>query len=432
MRQRTQDEVSTVQRRIAELGQRYGELRVLNHHITPSWMREAYRLTRKDGASGVDGERSEDFAANLDANISELIDLSKSGNYRAPPVLRSYIPKGNGEKRPLGIPTFRDKVMQRAIGMLLEPIYEPIFHDCSYGFRPGRSAHDCVKALREELRKMGDCFVLDIDIRKYFDSIPKAEIRKLVDQRVRDKVVTRMIGKWLNAGVMEKGTVSYSTLGTPQGGVISPILSNIYLHYVLDEWFHETVLKHIRGSARLFRFADDFVIVCKRNDDAKRILEAVGKRLSKYGLNIHPDKSRLVEFRRPSDAGQSGGFNFLGFTFYWGKSRNKRSVVRVKSAKERMARILHRLWELCSKMRHCPIVEQQTRLNRVLRGHYNYYNVSFNQRCVWSVRYWAYGIWRYWLNRRAQRRTMTWEKFKLLTRRYPLVYPSPGEIYTLW
>jgi group II intron reverse transcriptase/maturase len=322
--------------------------------------------------------------------------------------------------------------MQRAIGMLLEPIYEPIFHDCSYGFRPGRSAHDCVKALREELRKMGDCFVLDIDIRKYFDSIPKAEIRKLVDQRVRDKVVTRMIGKWLNAGVMEKGTVSYSTLGTPQGGVISPILSNIYLHYVLDEWFHETVLKHIRGSARLFRFADDFVIVCKRNDDAKRILEAVGKRLSKYGLNIHPDKSRLVEFRRPSDAGQSGGFNFLGFTFYWGKSRNKRSVVRVKSAKERMARILHRLWELCSKMRHCPIVEQQTRLNRVLRGHYNYYNVSFNQRCVWSVRYWAYGIWRYWLNRRAQRRTMTWEKFKLLTRRYPLVYPSPGEIYTLW
>jgi len=232
-----------------------------------------------------------------------------------------------------------------------------------------------------------------------------------------------MINKWLHAGVMENGNVSYSDVGTPQGGVLSPFLANIYLHYVLDEWFHEIALKHINSQAKIFRFADDFVVVCKERGDAEKILKALHNRFQKFELEIHPAKSRLVDFCKPKD-GKSESFDFLGFTFYWGKSRNKKRLVRVKTTGERVSRTMHRLNMLCSKIRHWPIRDQQARLNRALRGHYNYYGVSFNQRGVWTIRYFCAQIWRKWLDRRSQKRHMPWVKFKRILNTHQLVYPT--------
>lgn len=422
-------DVSTVQQKIASNARKHPQVHGLNQHLNEEWLKEAFRRTRKDGAKGVDGKSSADFENNLEGNIRELIDLCKSGKYRAPSARRAYIPKGNGECRPLGIPTFSDKVLQRAVLMLLEPIYEPMFYDCSYGFRPKRSAHGCLRDLRSCLQEFQGGFVLDMDISKYFDSIPRKTLRDIVGQRVGDGVIVRMVNKWLHAGVMENGNVSFSDVGTPQGGVLSPFLANIYLHHVLDEWFHEVVLKHINSQAKLFRFADDFVVICKEKDDAERIFQAMHGRFQKFGLAIHPVKSRLTDFRRSSE-GKGGSFDFLGFTFYWGMSRNKKRLVRVKTAGDRFSRTMRRLNILCSEIRHWPIKDQQARLNRALRGHYNYYGVSFNQRGVWTIRYFCTRIWRKWLDRRSQKRHMKWAKFKRILETHQLVYPS--RIVELW
>ena len=232
----------------------------LHHVLDLEWMLEAYRATRKDGATGVDGATAADYAEQLEANLLDLLDRIKSGRYRAPPVRRSYIPKADGSQRPLGIPTFEDKVAQRAIVMLLETIYEQDFLPCSYGFRPGRSAHEALHDLRTALMTQGMRWVLDIDIKRYFDTIPHDQLRRCLDRRVTDGVVRRMIDKWLAAGVLEDGSLSYSTEGTPQGGVISPLLANIYLHCVLDEWVATVVSQHLKGRYILVRYADDLVM----------------------------------------------------------------------------------------------------------------------------------------------------------------------------
>jgi group II intron reverse transcriptase/maturase len=231
----------------------------LAHHIDIEWLREAYRRTRKDGAVGVDGQTAVEYAANLEVNLQSLLDRAKSGDpYRAPPVRRVHIPKGDGSKtRPIGIPTFEDKVLQRAVAMVLEAVYEQDFYDCSYGFRPGRSAHDALRALREPLMEMNGGWVLEADIEKFFDSVDRAQLQEILRRRVRDGVLLRLIGKWLNAGVMEDGRVYRPDAGTPQGGVISPLLANIYLHEVLDEWFACQVKTRLRGRAHLVRYADD-------------------------------------------------------------------------------------------------------------------------------------------------------------------------------
>ena len=421
--------VSTVQQKIAQIASKHQHVQTISQYLTDEWVKEAFRRTRKTGAAGVDGKTSKDFEENFDKNITDLIDLCKSGRYRAPSARRVYIPKGNGENRPLGIPTFSDKVLQRAVLMLLEPIFEPMFYGSSYGFRPGKSAHDCIKDLRESLHTSGGCHVIDVDIRKFFDTIPRQLMREQVEQRVRDGVITRIIAKWLHAGIMENGNVSYSDLGTPQGGVLSPFLANVFLHYVLDEWFHETATKHLRGKAEIFRFADDFVIVCRTRDDAERLLKALHGRLGKYGLDLHPTKTRLVDFRKPRE-GKSESFDFLGFTFYWGKSRRKKRIVRVKTMGERVTRTMSRLNLLCRAIRHWPITDQWARINRALRGHYNYYGVSFNQRGVWRIRYFATFIWQKWLSRRSQKRHMGWGKFRKLLLRYPLAQPK--RMVALW
>jgi RNA-directed DNA polymerase len=283
----------------------------LAHHIDIEWLREAYRRTRKDGAVGVDGQTAVEYAA--------------GDHYRAPPVRRVHIPKGDGSKtRPIGIPTFEDKVLQRAVAMVLEALYEQDFYDCSYGFRPGRSAHDALRALREPLMEMNGGWVLEADIEKFFDSVDRAQLQEILRRRVRDGVLHRLIGKWLNAGVTEEGRVYRPDAGTPQGGVISPLLANIYLHEVLDEWFARQVKSRLRGRAHLVRYADDFVIAFEREEDARRVMDVLPKRFGKYGLRLYPEKTQLVRFNRPrhnaptrDDAAEPESFDLLGFTHYW-------------------------------------------------------------------------------------------------------------------
>ena len=364
--------LSTKRQRIAELARskRGVALSTLHHVIDLEWMKEAYRLTRKDGAPGIDGVTAADYATNLEANLLDLLGRIKSGRYQAPPVRRAYIPKADGSRRPLGLPTFEDKVAQRAIVMVLEAVYEQDFLPCSYGFRPGRSAHQALQHLRTGFMSQGLRWVLDIDIVKYFDSISHSHLRDFLDRRVTDGVIRRMIDKWLKAGVLEDGLLRHATEGSPQGGVISPCLSNIFLHHVLDEWFESEVRPRLKGRSTLARFADDAVMAFADFHDAKRVLDVLGKRLARYGLTLHPDKTRFVDFRidrtdgkdHPETDGTS--FTFLGFCHVWGKSRKGKNVVRQVTAKNRYARALATVTDWCRNNRHLPIRDQHAHLSR--------------------------------------------------------------------
>ena len=341
-------------------------------------MTEAYRLTRKDGAPGIDGVTAKDYEANLEANLLDLLARIKSGRYQAPPVRRHYIPKADGTKRPLGIPTLEDKVAQRAIVMLLEPMYETEFLPCSYGFRPGKSPHDALRALRNGFMEQGLRWAVDADISKYFDTIDHAHLRCFLDQRVTDGVVRRMIDKWLKAGVLEQGVLRRTAGGTPQGGVISPLLANIYLHYVLDRWFEEKVRPRVHGRCLLVRYADDFVAAFEDHLPGKLLPGALEKRFARYGLTLHPTKTRFVDFRfkRPQGrhpAAVGTTFNFLGFTHVWGRSENGKNVVRQITAKDRFARALARVTDWCRLNLHLPFRAQHAHLSRMIRGHIAYY-----------------------------------------------------------
>ena len=273
----------------------------LGHLIDLDWLKEAFHRTRKDGAVGVDGQDGEDYAANLEGNLKSLLERAKSGTYQAPPVRRVQIPKAGSatETRPLGIPTFEDKVLQRAVVMVLETIYEQDFKPCSYGFRPDRSAHQALESLWKQTMAMGGGWIVDVDIRKFFDTIDHGHLRDFLKRRVRDGVLLRLIGKWLNAGVLEAGRLTRPEAGTPQGGVISPLLSNIVLHAVLDDWFEREVQPRLKGRSFLIRYADDFVMGFACEEDARRVMAVLPKRFEKYGLTIHPEKTRLVPFERP-------------------------------------------------------------------------------------------------------------------------------------
>ena len=286
--------VSTKLERIAGLARRMPgvSLQTLAHHIDLAWMREAHHRVRKDGATGVDGQTAEEYAKNLESNLRALLDRVKSGDqYRAPPVRRVHIPKGDGSKtRPIGIPTFEDKILQKAVAMVLEAVYEQDFYPCSYGFRPGRGAHDALQALWTETMALGGGWVLEADIEKFFDSVDHTKLREVLSQRVSDGALIRLIGKWLNAGVMEAGVVRHPETGTPQGGVISPLLANVYLHEVLDVWWEREVRPRMSGRTSLVRYADDFVLLFEKEEDARRVEAVLSKRFEKYGLKLHPER----------------------------------------------------------------------------------------------------------------------------------------------
>ena len=424
------DSVSTKQRRIAELARTNPKMAFtsLNHHLDEEWLRHAYDLTRKDGAVGTDGQTAADYEANLEENLRSLLGRIKSGSYRAPPVRRVHIPKADGRTRPLGIPTFEDKVAQRAIVLLLEPIYEHDFLPCSYGFRPGRSAHQALRDLRSHIMGSNGRWILDADLRNYFDTIDHRHLRTFLARRVADSVVRKMVDKWLKAGVLEQGQLRRSHDGTPQGGVISPLLANIFLHYVLDEWAAIEVGPRMKRKHALVRYCDDFVMVFEDFLDCRRVLEVLGKRVGRYGLTLHPDKTRMVDFRFKQPNGkhpatQATTFDFLGFTHVWGKSLKGKNVVIQRTAKARYARALRAVHGWCKKHLHWSLPEQHERISRMMKGHYAYYGITGNSK---RLRWYAHRVectWRMWLSRRTRGNPMPWVRFMQLLEKYPLPPP---------
>jgi group II intron reverse transcriptase/maturase len=425
------DPVSTKQQRIAELARLDPQMGFfsLAHHLDLHWLHQAYLRVRVDGAPGVDGQTAQDYTAHLGDNLRSLLERAKSGTYWAPPVRRAHIPKGMpGETRPIGIPTFEDKILQRAVVMVLEAVYEQDFLDCSYGFRPGRSAHQALDALWQQTTKRGGGWIVEVDIRRFFDTLDHAQLRALLRQRLRDGVLLRLIDKWFNAGVLEEGELTHPTAGTPQGGVISPLLANVYLHYVLDVWFAEEVQPRLKGPAFLIRYADDFVMGFACEEDARRVLEVLPKRFGKYGLTLHPEKTRLVAFRPPGappkggpgEGSSPGTFDLLGFTHYWGKSLRGKWVVKRRTAAGRLRRALRKIADWCRYNRHRPVGEQQQTLGQKLRGHFGYYGITGNGGALRRFRDGVVRLWRKWLSRRVRCEPFSWDRFNLLLGRYPL------------
>jgi RNA-directed DNA polymerase len=422
-------DISTKLERIAKQAReiRNADLKTLAHHIDVSWLREAYRRTRKDGALGVDGKSAEQYAEQLEVNLQSLLDRAKSGRYWAPPVRRVHIPKGDGaETRPIGIPTFEDKVLQRAVAMVIGEVYEQEFHDFSYGFRPGRSAHQALQALQNAAWRMGGGWIVEVDIRKFFDTVDHAHLREILHRRIGDRVLLRLIGKWLNAGVLEGLVLSHPEEGTPQGGVISPLLANIYLHDVFDEWFVRDVRPALEGQAAAIRYADDLAVLFERKEDAKRFLAVLPKRFGKFGLTLHPDKTRLVPFRRPdrvdSDDDRPGTFDLLGFTHYWDLSRKREWVVKKRTAKDRFSRALCRIREWCRWHRHDPLETQHLTLEKKLKGHYGYFGITGNYPAISRFLHEVRRAWRKALARRSHQR-VPWLKMARILERFPLPVP---------
>lgn len=437
------DLVSTRQQRIAQLAKQSPQMGFtsLNHHLDLPWLCEAYRRTRKDGAVGVDGQTATDYEANLEENLRQLLERAKSGTYFAPPVRRVRIPKAGSrsETRPIGIPTFEDKVLQRAVVMVLEALYEQDFYDCSYGFRPGRSAHQALEALWRQTSPIGGGWILELDIRKFFDTLDHAHLREFLRRRVRDGVLLRLIGKWLNAGVLDEGTLTYPDAGSPQGGVVSPVLANVFLHYVLDDWFAREVQPRLKGRAFLIRYADDAVIGFTDEADVRRVLDVLPKRLGKYGLTLHPEKTRLVRFQRPprrsdhkrppSDRGP-GTFDLLGFTHYWGLSRRGNWVVKRKTAPSRFTRALRMIARWCRLHRHASLADQHRTLSQKLRGHFAYYGITSNFNALGRFRREVTRIWHKWLGRRKRDGSLPWAQMTRLLEHYPL--PKAAVVHSVY
>lgn len=421
--------ISTRLQRVAELSRQAPNMvwTTLAHHIDLDFLKEAYRLVRKDGAVGVDEQTAEEYAANLEENLKSLENRFKSGSYKAPPVRQASIPKGDGkETRTIGIPTFEDKILQRAVTMVLEAVYEQDFLDCSYGFRPGRSAHQALDSFWRKAMWMGGGYVLKLDIEKFFDMVDHAQLRDIMDRRVRDGVIRRTINKWLKAGVLQE---QKENIGTPQGGVISPLLANIYLHEVLDTWFERAVCPNLEEDAFLIRYADDATLVFSLKADADRVLKALPKRLQAFGLRMHPEKTRLIRFTRPgpksgkNDPQHPGTFDLLGFTHYWGKSRKKQWVIKRRTARDRFSRSLKNVANWCRIHRHMDVSEQQQKLELKLLGHYRYFGITGNYASLQRFHYEVKRIWRKWLSRRSQKGRMPWWRFQELLKRYPLPKP---------
>jgi RNA-directed DNA polymerase len=435
MRTSSLNDISTQQEKIAQQSRQAPSMiwTTLAHHIDLQWLYEAYRRTRKDAAVGVDGVTARAYEAELEANLTKLLEQFKAGRYRAPAVRRVHLPKQGArhQTRPIGIPTLEDKILQRAVLMVLEPVYEQDFLDCSYGFRAGRGAHQALEALWKELMDIRGGWVIDLDIQSFFDTVSRDHLHSFLDQRVRDGVIRRVIGKWLNAGVMEDGAVWYPQAGTPQGGVISPLLSNLYLHEVLDRWFEHAVKPRLRGRAFCVRYADDAVLGFEYEEDARRVMAVLAKRFGRYGLTLHPEKTRLVEFRSPDrrgggrdeDAHTNHCFDMLGFTHFWARSRKGRWVVIRKTAKSRFNRALKRMAQWCREHRHSTVAEQHEAINRKLRGHYAYYGVTGNGHALQRFLRLTERAWRKWLSRRSRSSHLSWPQYKHLLSHYPLSPP---------
>jgi len=404
---RTYD-VYTKRVRIAELSQKFADsaLTTLNGYMDESWLEASYHRLKPGKAAGVDGQGLADYGRDLRERLPDLLNRAKSGRYQAPPVRRVEIPKaGSKETRPIGIPTTEDKVLQMGVYMLLEPVYENEFHDFSYGFRPGKSAHQALAQIRDDIHRKRINWIIDADIRKFFDTLCHQKLKQILRQRVNDGVINRLISKWLAAGYMQSGQWFRSAEGTPQGGIISPLLANIYLHEVLDKWFVEQVQPAMKAECFLVRYADDFIMGFHDEQDARRVMSVIAKRFEKYGLSIHPQKTRLVRFTRPwqNEDGERGeSFDFLGFTHYWEKNGYGNYVVRRRTARTRFQRALKGVRQWCRENRHQKLREQLRVLTEKLQGHYAYYGIGGNYRSLERFRFLVLYAWYKWLLRRTR------------------------------
>lgn len=428
--------IQTKQRRIAYLARERPDLifTSLAHHVDVHWMYEAYVQTKKKSAPGVDGKTAEDFEQKLEENLKVLVEQLKSGNYKAPPVRRIYIDKGNGSKRPIGIPTFADKVMQRAVKMILEPLFEADFYDFSYGYRPGRSPHMAIKAASEHLYKVRGGWVIEVDISGYFDNIAHGALRSILDQRVKDGVLRRSLDKWLRAGVFEEGIVSSKDVGSPQGAVISPLIANIYLHEVVDKWFVTEVQPRVPG-AKIFRFADDMIMSFDSERAAQRVLKALKKRFEKYGLKLNEEKTRIVDFRRPilekpnRWRPKPGTITFLGFDLYWALGRKKFWCLKKKTRAKKLREAAKGISEWCRKNRHKKVNWQHKKLSEKLRGHYQYFGITGNMPSLLDYYYAVGRAWYRGLRRRSQKKHLSKTEYFKRLKRNPL--PRPKIVHRL-
>ncbi len=398
----------------------------LHHLIDTDFLMEAYRRTRKDAASGVDGVTAASYAENLEANLEDLHNRYKTGRYTAPPVRRVWIEKEDKSQRPIGIPAFEDKILQRAIAMLLGAIYEIDFYDFSYGFRENRSAHGALKSLRDACFETKVSSIIDADVTKFFDNMPHPLIHEILRKRVNDGKIHRFIGKWLNAGVVEKENIHYPDCGSPQGGCISPIIANIFLHHVLDEWYVQEVKPRLKGRSFLIRFADDFILGCENQADGHRVMDVLPKRFSKYGLTVHPEKTKMVRFKWENKHVQQSGngtFDFLGFTHYWARSRSNNWVIKRQTMRKRQARAMRNLFIYCRNNKHEPIKEQHKQLCSKLHGLYNYYGIICNYRLLLMLYEHTKACWRRWLGRRTRDGDISYEKFEKFLSHWELPRP---------
>jgi len=377
------------------------------------FLTEAYHQLRKDAAAGIDKVTATEYGVNLGERIKDLHRRMVLGEYRAQPARRVWIPKGDGGQRPLAILVLEDKIAQRAVAMILEAIYEPHFCDFSCGFRRHFSAHTAIIELRQQCLKLGINWIIDADIRKFFDTISWEQLRRILQKRMNDGAILRLIGMWLHVGVLEAGQVVNQELGTPQGAPISPVLANIFLHEVLDEWFQREVRPRMKGNCFLVRYADDFVMGFSVKGEAERVFKVLPKRFERYGLSLHPEKSRLVQFSRPywKRGKGPGSFAFLGFTHYWAKTLRGGWTIKRKTQGKRLSRFMSGIGEWCKGHRHEPLAEQHRTLSSKLRGHYQYYGVRGNFKMLEVAYEHTRVMWKKWLRRRNSMNRMSWERF---------------------
>lgn len=391
--------------------------------LNEGMLKDSWRFIRKDAAYGVDRVSAEDYEQNLDENIHLLVEGLKQKRYRAKLVRRRYIPKGNGKFRPLGIPATQDKLLQLAVKRILEAIYEQDFLRCSFGYRPNIGAFDAVDKLTLKLQFGKYNYVVEADIKGFFDHLDHEWLLKMLAERIDDKALLWLIKKWLKAGVLDTdGEVLHPVTGTPQGGIVSPILANVYLHYALDLWFQKVVVPHCSGEACLIRYADDFVCAFEKREDAQRFYEALSKRLGKFGLELSEEKTRIIPFSPTSRPGKTS-FDFLGFEFRWGKDRAGKPHVKRRTARKNLRSSLKRFNVWCKQNRHLRLPELFKQLNAKLRGYFNYYGVYGNFPSLMLFFYKAMRLLMKYLNRRSQRGSYNWAGFQQLIEQFGIVKP---------
>lgn len=408
----------------------------LLHHVDLDRLRAAYGALNPKAASGVDGVTWKTYGQDLEGNLRDLLQRVHSGAYRASPSRRAYIPKADGRQRPLGIATLEDKILQRAVVEVLNAVYEVDFLGFSYGFRPGRSPHDALDALAAGIYRRKVNWVLDADIRDFFSTLDRVWLRKFVEHRIADPRILRLIHKWLNAGILEDGNRSETVEGAPQGASVSPLLANVYLHYVLDLWVQQWRRRSARGDVVIVRYCDDFIIGFERLGDAKRFLSDLRQRLAKFNLELHPDKTRLIEFgrfaatsRATRRLGKPETFDFLGFTHICGKGRSGSFWLRRITIAKRLRAKLKQVKDQLMRRRHLPIPQQGRWLASVVRGHLAYYAVPGNARAINAVRMQIGRLWLRALRRRSQRHRLNWQRMnRLIARWLPpvrIMHPYP-------